>query len=79
MDIKAKIEELVEKLKSDDKLMEKFQKDPIGTIEGLIGIDLPDEQLDAVVKGVMAKIDVEEVAKKAGGIIGWLKGLLGKK
>ena len=49
------------------------------TIEGLIGIDLPDEQIDAVVKGVMAKINVEDVAEKATGILGFLKKLFGKK
>ncbi len=79
MDIQKIISDVLDKLQGDDGLLAKFKAEPVKTIEGLIGIDLPDEQLDAVVKGVMAKIDVEEVAKKAGGIIGWLKGLLGKK
>ena len=79
MDIQKIISDVLAKLQGDDGLLAKFKVEPVKTIEGLIGIDLPDEQLDAVVKGVMAKIDVEEVAKKTGDIIGWLKGLLGKK
>ena len=75
MDIKAKIEELVEKLKSDDKLMEKFQKDPIGTIEGLIGIDLPNDQIEKIADGIKAKIGVDKLA----GALGGLGGLFGKK
>ena len=39
MDIKEKIEELVEKITSDDKLISKFQKDPVSAIEGLLGVD----------------------------------------
>ena len=79
MDIQKIISDVLAKLKGDEGLLAKVKAEPVKTIEGLIGIDLPDEQLDAVVKGVMAMIDVEEVAKKASGVIGWLKGLLGKK
>ena len=48
MDIKAKIEELVEKIKGDKDLMAKFQKDPITTVEGLLGIDLPNDQVQKI-------------------------------
>ena len=43
-DVKAKIEELAQKLKDDPKLAEKFKSDPVKTVEGLLGIDLPDDQ-----------------------------------
>ena len=33
MDIKAKIEEIVEKVKNDKNIAEKFKKDPIKTVE----------------------------------------------
>lgn len=75
MDIKEKIEELVQKLKSDDGLMAKFKEDPIKTIEGLIGIDLPDEKLGAIVDGIKAKISMDKIGDALGG----LKGLFGKK
>ena len=79
MDIQKIIADVLEKLQGDDGLLAKFKANPTTTIEGLIGIDLPDEQIDAVVKGVMAKIDIEDVTKKATGLLGKLKGLFGKK
>ena len=79
MDIQKIISDVLAKLQGDDGLLAKFKAEPVKTIEGLIGIDLPDEQIDAVVKGVMAKIDIEDMAKKASGVLGALKGLFGKK
>ena len=79
MDIQKIISDVLAKLQGDDSLLAKFKAEPVKTIEGLIGIDLPDEQIDAVVKGVMAKIDIEDVAKKATGLFGKIKGLFGKK
>ena len=75
MDIKEKIEELVEKIKSNDDLMDKFKKEPIKTIEELIGIDLPDEKLEALVEGIKAKISMDKIGDALGG----LKGLFAKK
>ena len=43
MDIKAKIEEIVNKAKNDKDFMAKLQKDPIKTVEDLLGVDLPDD------------------------------------
>jgi len=79
MDIQKIITDVLNKLQNDNGLLAKFKANPTKTIEGLIGIDLPDEQIDAVVKGVMAKIDIEDVAKQATGLLGKLKGLFGKK
>lgn len=79
MDIQKIINDVLAKLQGDNGLLAQFKADPAKTIEGLIGIDLPDEQINAVVQGVMAKINIDDVAEKAGGIIGWLKGLFGKK
>ena len=61
MDIKAKIEELVEKIKNDKDLQSQFTKDPIAAIEKLIGIDLPDEQIKAIADGVKAKISLDKL------------------
>lgn len=72
MDIKAKIAELVDKLKADSGLVEKFQKDPVATVKELTGLDLPGDQLEKIVDGVKAKLSVD----KLGGALG---GLLGKK
>ena len=61
MDIKAKINELVEKIKGDPSLTANFQKDPIGTVEKLIGVDLPDDQIQGIVNGIKAKIDLDKL------------------
>ena len=61
MDIKAKINELVEKIKNDPSLTANFQKDPIGTVEKLIGVDLPDDQIQGIVSGIKAKIDMDKL------------------
>ena len=81
-EIMDKVKEAVEKLQSDDGLMDNFKSDPIKTIEGLIGIDLPDEQLKNIADMVKAKLDpngsvVENVENQAEGIIDKVKGLFG--
>ena len=49
MDIKAKIEQIVDKIKSDKTLMSRFQKDPVSVVEELIGVDLPNDQIEKLV------------------------------
>ncbi len=78
MDIKAelkeKAEELIEKIKNDKNIAAKFQKDPISTVEALLEIDLPNDQIMAVAEFIKAKIDLD----KLGNALGGLKGLFGK-
>ncbi len=66
MDIKEKISDVVEKLTSDKKLKEKFEKDPVKVIEELLGVDLPDEMLEKVIDGVKAKLTVDSISDVAG-------------
>lgn len=70
MDIKEKIEELVDKIKNDKGLMKKFQDDPISTVEELIGIDLPNDKIEAVVDGIKAKINLDKLGDALGGLFG---------
>ncbi len=70
MDIKAKIDELVSKAKSDPNLLEKLKKDPVAAIEGTIGVDLPSDQIQKVAEGVMAKIKLDDIGGKLGGLFG---------
>lgn len=67
-DIKAKIEEAVQKLKDDPKLAEKFQKDPIKTIEAVLGVDLPNDQLQPLVAGIQAKLAASGLGEKLSGL-----------
>ena len=68
MDIKAKIEEIVEKIKNDDSLMEQFKEDPIKAVEKLIGIDLPDDIIEKIVDGVKAKITTDKLSSALGAL-----------
>ena len=73
MNIKDKIEELVEKIKTDDALRAKFQKDPVSAVEGLLGVDLPNDQVEKIVDGVKAKIKLDKLSglgDKLGSILG---------
>ena len=79
MDIQKIINDAIAKLKADDNLLENFKANPTKALEKLVGIDLPDDKIDAVVKGIMAKLNIDDLAEKAEGIMGALGGLLGKK
>ena len=68
LDIKAKIEELVKKIQSDEQLKEQFKNDPVKAVEGLLGVDLPDDTAQQIVTGVKAKLNLDA-----------LGGLFGKK
>ena len=68
--IKDKIEDIVEKIKKDPKLLQKFKDEPIKTVEGLIGIDLPDDQIMKIVDAVKAKISLDKVGDLLGGLFG---------
>lgn len=67
-EIQEKIDELVEKVKSDKNIAGKFQRDPIATVEELLGIDLPNDQIEKVVDMIKAKINVEKISGALGGI-----------
>ena len=61
---------MVKKITSDKNLMIKLKSDPIKTVEGLIGIDLPDDQIEKVVDGIKAKISLDKIGDKLGGLFG---------
>lgn len=73
MDIKAKIDEIVNKIKNDPALSKKFGENPIGAVEELLGVDLPDDQIKSIVDGVKAKISADDIKDKIGGFLGGLK------
>ncbi len=74
-DIKKTVNELVEKIQNNPKLLQQFKTEPVKVIETLIGMDLPDDQIEKVVELVKAKIDLDKVSDMLGG----LGGLFGKK
>ncbi len=74
MDIKAKIDEIVEKVKGDPNFAEKFKNEPIKAVEDVLGIDLPDDVINNVIDGVKAKVNFEGIADKIGGLFGGFGG-----
>ena len=82
MDIQKTISDVVAKLKADPNLLKNFAAKPVETLEKLLGIDLPDDQINAIIEGVKGKIDLPDLSdltdvKKATGIIAKIKKLLG--
>lgn len=77
MDIKAKIDEVVNKVKNDKNFAEKFQSEPVKAVEDIIGVDLPDDQVKGIIDGVKAKINLGNVGDKVGDIAGKIGGLFG--
>ena len=82
MDIQKIINDVVAKLTANPELIKKFLADPVKLLEKTFNIDLPDEQINQVIDGVKGKIDLSKFdlgdVKKATGILGWLKKLLGR-
>jgi hypothetical protein len=74
MDIKAKIDEIVSKIKNDPNFLKSFQENPEKALESTAGIDIPDGMLDSVIAGVKTKL----TADKIGGAVDSLKKLIGQ-
>ncbi|MBD5468477.1 MAG: hypothetical protein HDR21_10045 [Lachnospiraceae bacterium] len=68
MDIKEQITSTVEKITKDKTLMAQFQKDPVKTVENVMGVDLPDDTVKKIVDGVKSKINVDKVSDALDGI-----------
>ena len=73
LDIESIVKEVVSKLTGDSDLIESFKKDPAAVLKTL-GIDLDSEQVKAVAKAVLAKLNIEDAA----GLLDKIKGLFGK-
>ncbi len=78
MDIQKIISDVLSQLEGNDNLIAKFTADPVKTLEGLLNVDLPDDQINAVIDAIKAKLNLDDTAKKAKGILGAVKSLLGK-
>ncbi|HBI51250.1 MAG TPA: hypothetical protein DDX72_00535 [Ruminococcaceae bacterium] len=70
MDIKAKIDEVVGKIQNDPSIAEEFKTNPVGAVEKILGVDLPDDVINNVITGVKAKLGVSNIADAIGGLFG---------
>lgn len=72
MDIKQETQKIIDNIKKDPKMMEKFKQDPVQAIKDM-GIDLPQDVVDKVIGVVKtANLDVNDLADKAKGLLGGL-------
>ena len=60
MDIKKEVEKIIDKVKNDKNFANKFKKDPIKAVEGVLGVDLPDKEIEKVVTAVKTKLKLDE-------------------
>ena len=68
MDIKEKIEEVVNKLKNNPALLKKFDKEPVKVLEELLGVDLPDDLVEKLIDGVKVKLAATKVGNALEGL-----------
>ena len=73
------VQQIVSKLTGDSSLLESFKKNPAKVVTDLLGVKLDGDLLQNVIKAVQGKMNLDEVAKNAGGILAKLKSLFGKK
>lgn len=73
MDIKGQINKIVEEVSKNPNIKEQFEKEPVKTIEKVLGIDLPDDVVMKIIDGVKAKLAMDNVSKAAGAIKGIFK------
>ena len=56
-----KINEIIKRIQTDKELQANFLKNPVAAIEQLIGIDLPDDQINKIINTVKSKLTEEKV------------------
>lgn len=78
MDIQKIISDVLSKLEGDENMIAKFTAEPVKTLEKLLNVDLPDDQINAVIDAIKAKLQLNDVAKSASGILNAVKGLFNK-
>ncbi len=75
MDLQKVIKQVLDALSNNDALVKEFLADPAKVLESKLGIDLPNEQINAVVEGVKAKLNLDNAAS----VLNAVQGLFGKK
>jgi len=79
MDLQKIISEALEALTNNEELRSSFDIDPVKALEKILKIDLPDDQINAVIEAIKAKLTIDDVKNAAGKLFGGLGGLFGRK
>lgn len=78
MDIKAKIDEIVAKVKGDDGIKDKFMSDPMGTAKSLVGENVDNDTMNKIIDGVKSALTSGGIGEIKNKITGAIGGLFGK-
>ena len=76
MDINGLVN-MVSALKSDDKNLREFQSGPVAFIEKFLGVDLPDDQINAIIAGISSNFLSKNESGGSSSLGSMLGGLLG--
>lgn len=76
MDINGLVN-MVSALKNDDKNLREFQSGPVAFIEKFLGVDLPDDQINAIIAGISSNFLSKNESGGSGSLGSMLGGLLG--
>ena len=68
--MKEKVDEIVKKVQSDPTILANFQKNPVKVVESIIGVDLPDDQINSIIDAVKAKISIDDIGNSIKGLLG---------
>lgn len=71
--ISDNIKNIVNKIKNDKNFEKEFKNNPVKAVEGIIGVDLPDDKIMQIVDAIKAKISADDVKDKIGDIFGNFK------
>ena len=62
------VQQLIKKAKDNPQLLDQLTTHPAKTIEQLIGVDLPDEQVDEIIKKVLAQLSTNKIGDVLSGL-----------
>ena len=65
-EIKKMIEKVLAKIKGDEGFASSFKSNPIKAVESVLGVDLPDDQINSIIDGVKAKLTLNNGADLLG-------------
>lgn len=71
--ISDNVKNIVNKIKNDKNFEKKFKNNPAKAVEGILGVDLPDDKIMQIVDAIKAKISADDVKDKIGDIFGKFK------
>ena len=66
--MKDKIEKVLNIIKENKNIAEDFKTNPTKVIESIVGKDLPDDVINAIINGVKARLTADKASDFLGGI-----------